>query len=107
MCIHSRGGSRRGHYGSGHCVDAGSGRLFARLDAIARPEAVLASNTSGSSITAIALRCGLPERVRTTHFWNPAHVMPLVEVVQGDRTSPEAAEAVMELLAACGKKPVG
>ncbi len=80
--------------------------LFARMDAIARPEAVLASNTSGLSITAIASECERPERTLTTHFWNPAHLMPLVEVVKGDRTSEELPRAVANLLAACGKTPV-
>jgi len=80
--------------------------LFARMDAIARPSAVLASNTSGMSITAIASKCRRPERVLTTHFWNPAHLMPLVEVVKGERTTDDVAQAVMKLLAACGKTPV-
>jgi len=80
--------------------------LFARMDAVARPEAVLASNTSGLSITAIASRCGRPERIVTTHFWNPPNLMPLVEIVQGNRTSAEVVEAVRELLAWCGKSPV-
>jgi len=80
--------------------------LFARLDGLARPAAVLASNTSGLSITAIAARCTRPERVLTTHFWNPPHLMPLVEIVRGEKTSAEAAEAVRQLLAACGKTPV-
>jgi 3-hydroxybutyryl-CoA dehydrogenase len=80
--------------------------LFARMDAIAAPEAVLASNTSGLSITTIASRCARPERVLTTHFWNPPHLMPLVEIVQGDRTSAALVESVRELLAACGKTPV-
>ena len=71
-----------------------------------RPDAVLASNTSGLSITAIASRCERPERVLTTHFWNPPHLMPLVEIVKGERTSEEVAQAVRELLAACGKTPV-
>ena len=64
-------------------------KLFARLDAVAERSAVLASNTSGLSITAIASRCRHPERVLTTHFWNPPHLMPLVEIVQGEKTSPE------------------
>src|ERR1700683_2321245 len=81
-------------------------RLFARMDALARPEAVLASNTSGLSITAIARDCARPERVLTTHFWNPPHLMPLVEIVMGERTAPAAAEALRQLLAACGKTPV-
>ncbi len=80
--------------------------LFARMDAIARPAAVLASNTSGLSITAIASRCRRPERVVTTHFWNPPHLMPLVEVVMGERTGQVVAEGVRALLQRCGKMPV-
>ena len=80
--------------------------LFARLDAETRPDTVLASNTSGLSITAIASRCGRPERVLTTHFWNPPHLMPLVEIVKGERTSDEVVERVRALLARCGKMPV-
>jgi 3-hydroxybutyryl-CoA dehydrogenase len=80
--------------------------LFARMDSIASPDAVLASNTSGLSITAIALRCARPERVLTTHFWNPPHLMPLVEIVQGERTSPAIVDSVRDLLAACRKTPV-
>jgi 3-hydroxybutyryl-CoA dehydrogenase len=80
--------------------------LFARMDALAAGDAVLASNTSGLSITAIASRCTRPERVLTTHFWNPPHLMPLVELVQGEGTSPAIVDAVRELLAACGKTPV-
>ncbi len=80
--------------------------LFARLDAIAKPEAVLASNTSGLSITAIASRCNRPERVLTTHFWNPPHLMPLVELVKGEKTADYVIQAVKELLLGCGKVPV-
>jgi 3-hydroxybutyryl-CoA dehydrogenase len=80
--------------------------LFARMDGMARPGAVLASNTSGLSITAIASRCARPERVLTTHYWNPPHLMPLVEIVKGAKTSAEIAEAVRQLLADCGKIPV-
>lgn len=80
--------------------------LFAHMDSIARPDAVLASNTSGLSITAIASKCARPERVLTTHFWNPPHLMPLVEIVKGEKTSGEVASAVRDLLARCGKTPV-
>jgi 3-hydroxybutyryl-CoA dehydrogenase len=80
--------------------------LFARMDAIAQPRAVLASNTSGLSITAIAARCTRPERVLTTHFWNPPHLMPLVEVVKGEQTADDVAAGVRDLLAACGKVAV-
>ena len=80
--------------------------LFARMDHIARPAAVLASNTSGLSITAVASKCLRPERVLTTHFWNPPHLMPLVEIVKGEKTSDETAQAVRKLLTDCGKTPV-
>lgn len=80
--------------------------LFARLDAAAPASAVLASNTSGLSITAIAARCRRPERVLTAHFWNPPHLMPLVEIVRGEKTSADAAERLRALLARCGKVPV-
>jgi 3-hydroxybutyryl-CoA dehydrogenase len=80
--------------------------LFARMDAISKPQAVLASNTSGLSITAIASRCERPERVLTTHFWNPPHLMPLVEIVQGEKTSAAVAHQVQDLLTFCGKTPV-
>lgn len=80
--------------------------LFRRIDGIAAPSAVLASNTSGLSITEIASGCGRPERVLTTHFWNPPHLMPLVEVVRGEQTDPGIAATVVELLRRCGKTPV-
>lgn len=80
--------------------------LFVRMDALAKSDAVLASNTSGLSITAIASRCTHPERVLTTHFWNPPHLMPLVEIVKGEHTSEAVVERVRALLAACGKTPV-
>lgn len=80
--------------------------LFAAVERDARPDAVLASNTSGLSITEIASACQRPERVVTTHFWNPPHLMPLVEIVRGAKTSPEIAEALRTLLLACGKVPV-
>jgi 3-hydroxybutyryl-CoA dehydrogenase len=80
--------------------------LFVRLDRLSRQDCILASNTSGLSITAIASKCGRPERVITTHFWNPPHLMPLVEIVRGEKTSDMAAEALRQLLRACGKVPV-
>ncbi len=80
--------------------------IFARMDAIAGADVVLASNTSGLSITEIASGCRRPERVLTTHFWNPPHLMPLVEIVKGERSSPEIVEEVRRLLEHCGKVPV-
>jgi 3-hydroxybutyryl-CoA dehydrogenase len=78
---------------------------FARLDAAA-PDTILCSNTSGISITEIAAKCRKPERVLTTHFWNPPYIMPLVEVIMGKRSSQVIAEGVVALLRACGKVPV-
>lgn len=80
--------------------------VFARLDAVTRPDAVLATNTSGLSITEIAAACTHRRRILTTHFWNPPHLMPLVEIVRGVDTDPAVADAVRSLLAACGKVPV-
>ena len=80
--------------------------LFAQMDTLAGPHAVLASNTSGLSITAVARDCIRPERILTTHFWNPPHLMPLVEIVLGERTAPQTAEDMRGLLGACGKTPV-
>jgi 3-hydroxybutyryl-CoA dehydrogenase len=79
---------------------------FERMDGLAKSGAVLATNTSGLSITAVASRCARPERVLTTHFWNPPHLMPLVEIVKGEKTDGAIADAVRALLAACGKTPV-
>ncbi len=77
--------------------------LFVRLDRIAKPEAILASNTSGLSITSIAEGCERPERMVTAHFWNPPHLMRLVEIVRGDKTSDETVRSLKLLLEACGK----
>ena len=82
-------------------------QLFRELDAAAPPGAALCSNTSGLSITAIAAQCDRhPERVLTTHFWNPPHLMPLVDVVCAERTSVPLAKGVVDLLQRCGKTPV-
>lgn len=80
--------------------------LFERLDRLTRTSAILTSNTSGLSISAIASRCKHPERIATTHFWNPPYLMPLVEIVNGDKTSPDIAPKLRELLLRCGKVPV-
>ncbi len=80
--------------------------VFARMDRVAKPDAVLTTNTSGLSVTEIARKCSRPERVLTTHFWNPPHLMPLVEVVRGKKTSDEVVVGVKELLEGCGKSVV-
>lgn len=80
--------------------------MFEHWDSITGPETVLASNTSGLSITAIAADCRHPERVVTTHFWNPPHLVPLVEIVKGEKTDAQVAESLRDLFTACGKVPV-
>ncbi|GEN35847.1 3-hydroxyacyl-CoA dehydrogenase family protein [Aneurinibacillus danicus] len=80
--------------------------LFQKLDAICSPSVVLASNTSGLSPTKIAERTVHADRTIVTHFWNPAHLLPLVEVIRGERTSDATLERAMDLLRAMDKKPI-
>ncbi len=80
--------------------------LFASLENVVTPECILASNTSSFSITALGSGRKRPERVVGMHFFNPAPVMPLVEVVTGLATSPAVAEAVVATAHAWGKTPV-
>ena len=81
-------------------------RLFTELDRLAPPGAILASNTSSISITAMGARTTRPDRVIGMHFMNPVPVMRLVEVVRGLRTSDETVRTVMELATRLGKTPV-
>ena len=80
--------------------------IFEQLDRIAPPHAILASNTSSISITAIAARTTRPGKVIGMHFMNPVPVMKLVEVIRGLRTDDATTEAVMSLSRALGKVPV-
>lgn len=80
--------------------------VFRRLDAVLPPEALLASNTSGLSISALAGETSRPEQVLGLHFFNPASVMRLVEVIEGERTSESATAAGEEFARAVGKTPV-
>lgn len=80
--------------------------LFRRLEAACRPSAILASNTSSLSITAVAVPLAHPERVVGLHFFNPAHVMKLVEVVRGHRTSDETILEATAFVRLLGKTPV-
>ncbi|ROR35210.1 3-hydroxybutyryl-CoA dehydrogenase [Inmirania thermothiophila] len=80
--------------------------LFARLDEICRPQAILASNTSSISITRIGAATRRPERVIGMHFMNPVPVMKLVEVVRGLRTADEVHADVVRVAEALGKVPV-
>ena len=80
--------------------------VFAELDSITLPDAVLATNTSSISITKIASATKRPEQVIGMHFMNPVPLMKLVEVIRGQATSDEVTRRVMESSAALGKTPV-
>jgi 3-hydroxyacyl-CoA dehydrogenase len=80
--------------------------VFERLDRDAPASATLATNTSGLSITEIAGVVDDPGRVVGTHWFNPPHIVPLVEVVRGDRTADATVERVYDLLETVGKEPV-
>jgi 3-hydroxybutyryl-CoA dehydrogenase len=77
--------------------------IFADLDRVCRPDAVLASNTSSISLTKIAAATKIPARVIGMHFFNPVAMMPLVEIIRALQTSDEVASAVTGLCAAIGK----
>ncbi len=81
-------------------------KIFADLDRIARPDAILASNTSSISITEIARRTNRPDKVVGMHFMNPVPVMKLVEIIRGLATSDETTKRVTDLSAQLGKTPV-
>jgi 3-hydroxybutyryl-CoA dehydrogenase len=80
--------------------------IFETLDRIAQPGAVLATNTSVMRVTEIAARTQSPDRVVGTHWWNPAYLVPLVEVVPGERTNAGVVARTIALLEAAGKTPV-
>ena len=80
--------------------------LFAELDQLCKPEAILATNTSSLSITAIAAATNRPEKVVGMHFFNPVPAMKLVEIIRGLNTSDETRDAVTELATVLGKTPV-
>jgi 3-hydroxybutyryl-CoA dehydrogenase len=80
--------------------------LFRKLDEVCSPEALLATNTSSLSITQIAGACRHPERVVGMHFFNPVHLMKLVEVVRAEQSSPAAASCALEFARRIGKEPI-
>ena len=79
--------------------------VFGELDKICKAETILASNTSSLSITEIAASTGRPDRVVGMHFFNPAPVMKLVEVIKGQLTSQEVQDFVTDLAVKIGKVP--
>ncbi|WP_252223522.1 MULTISPECIES: 3-hydroxyacyl-CoA dehydrogenase family protein [unclassified Clostridium] len=80
--------------------------IFRKLDLICKPEVILASNTSGLSPTEIARNTTNPERVVIAHFWNPPQLIPLVEVVPGEKTNKDTVEKTVEWVNFIGKKAV-
>jgi len=80
--------------------------LFAELDRLTRPDAVLATNTSALSVSEIAAATERPERVVGMHFFNPAPVLPLVEIVRAERSSDDAVRIAYDWAEQAGKQPV-
>ena len=81
-------------------------QLFRRVEALCPRHALLASNTSGLSITRIARGTKRPERVAGMHFWNPPHLVPLVEITKGRSTSDATARALLAVCRRMGKRPI-
>jgi 3-hydroxybutyryl-CoA dehydrogenase len=81
-------------------------KLFQDVEDIVKPTTILATNTSSLSVTAIAAACAKPERVIGLHFFNPAPLLPLVEVVPGLQSDPLYATKCIDLMRAWGKTPV-
>ncbi|MDX6399580.1 MAG: 3-hydroxybutyryl-CoA dehydrogenase [Gaiellaceae bacterium] len=80
--------------------------IFAELDRVTRPDAILATNTSALSVSEIAEATDRPERVVGMHFFNPAPVLPLVEIVRGRDSADEAVDAAYAWAERAGKQPV-
>jgi 3-hydroxybutyryl-CoA dehydrogenase len=81
-------------------------QIFADLEKVTAPETVLASNSSAIPSTEIGKHLTHRERVIGTHFWNPPHLVPLVEVIQNEKTSDAVLRATMDVLRDAGKVPV-
>jgi carnitine 3-dehydrogenase len=81
-------------------------KLFAELDEMTRPDSILASSSSGITPDVIQSACKRPERVLIGHPFNPPHVVPLVEVVGGAKTSEDTIARAMAFYASIGKKPI-
>src|SRR3984957_8981771 len=81
-------------------------KLFADMDEATPADSIIASSSSGITPSVMQSKCKRPERVLVGHPFNPPHVIPLVEVVGGAKTSPEAIQQAMAFYAAIGKKPI-
>jgi carnitine 3-dehydrogenase len=81
-------------------------KLFADMDEVTPIDSIIASSSSGITPSVIQSACKRPERVIVGHPFNPPHIVPLVEVVGGKKTSPEAIEHALRFYASIGKKPI-
>ena len=81
-------------------------KLFADMDAATRPDAIIASSSSGLTMSTMQSACKHPERCVIGHPFNPPHVVPLVEVVAGEKTSPETVQRAISFYESVGKKPI-
>jgi 3-hydroxyacyl-CoA dehydrogenase len=81
-------------------------KLFADMDAATPADSIIASSSSGLTMTVIQSGCSRPERCVIGHPFNPPHMIPLVEVVGGEKTSPETVRRAIEFYASIGKKPI-
>lgn len=80
--------------------------LYEQMELLCSEQTILASNTSGLSPTSIAQNMKHPERMVVVHFWNPAHLIPLVEIVAGEHTNRETIDRSMALMVKIDKKPI-
>src|ERR1700749_2888765 len=81
-------------------------KLFADMDDATPPDSIIASSSSGITASVMQSQCKHPERVVVGHPFNPPHIIPLVEIVGGSKTSPEAVERAIAFYASIGKKPI-
>src|SRR5262250_1022841 len=81
-------------------------RLFADMDAATPPDSIIASSSSGLTMSVMQSACKHPERCVIGHPFNPPHVVPLVEVVAGEKTSPGTVQRAIAFYASIGKKPI-
>lgn len=80
--------------------------VWAKIEKLTKPETIFATNSSGLSPTAIAKALTRKDKFVVAHFWNPPHLVPLVEVVPGEHTSQETVDVTWKLIEKIGKKPV-
>src|SRR6188472_3761915 len=81
-------------------------KLFADMDEAAPADSIIASSSSGITPSVMQTNCKHPERVLVGHPFNPPHIIPLVEVVGGTKTAPEAIQQAIAFYASIGKKPI-